>query len=47
MKPRTKKPKEGKTQTFPRLRVQAQRRFCEERGSLQREPTQGRCWGEA
>jgi len=30
MEPRTRKPKEGKTQTLPRLKVQAQGRFCEE-----------------
>jgi len=41
MEPRIRKSKEGKTQIIPRLGVQAQGKFCEERGSFQREPTQG------
>jgi hypothetical protein len=44
MELRVGKPKKGKAQTVPRLRVQTQRKFCEERGSFQSEPTQGRCW---
>jgi len=43
MELRTRKPKERKAPTLPRLEVQAQGRFCEERGSFQKEPTQGRC----
>jgi hypothetical protein len=33
----------GKAQTIPRLKVQAQRKLCEEGGFFQSEPTQGRC----
>ncbi len=44
MEPRARKPKKGEAQTIPRLHVQTQGRFCEERGSFQSEPTQGRCW---
>jgi len=44
MKLRKRKPKERKAQTLPKLGVQTQGKFCEERGSLQREPTQGRWW---
>jgi hypothetical protein len=36
MEPRAKEPKEGKAQTIPRFGVQAQRKFCEERGSFQK-----------
>jgi hypothetical protein len=46
MESRANEPKEGKAQTIPRLGVQAQGRLCEEKGSLQREPTEGRCWWE-
>ncbi len=47
MESRTRKSKEGKAQKIPRLEVQAQGKFCEERGSFQRESTQGRSWGKS
>jgi hypothetical protein len=41
MESKARKPNKGKAQTILKLGVQAQGKFCEQRGSLQREPTQG------
>jgi hypothetical protein len=41
-----RKPKKREALTILRLRVQTQGKFCEEGGSFQSEPTQGKCWGE-
>jgi len=43
MEPRARYLKRGKAQTIPRLKVQTQRKFCQEGGSFERGPTQGGC----
>jgi hypothetical protein len=40
---KAKTPQRGKAQTIPRFGFQTQRKFCQEGGSFQSEPTQGRC----